>query len=145
MSKKYEVGYGKPPKSGQFKKGRSGNPKGRRKGTKNTGAMVKKIMDQKVAMRVNGRNRSVSVKEAAFQKLAVTALNGTARERIDALKALHHYAPDLLKGDEVCHDIRVEYVLPDGKTMEYYDDKNRERCFDTRKVDNDKKDDSSSK
>lgn len=27
----YEVGYGKPPKSGQFKKGQSGNPKGRKK------------------------------------------------------------------------------------------------------------------
>ena len=25
----YEVGYGRPPKSGQFKKGQSGNPKGR--------------------------------------------------------------------------------------------------------------------
>ena len=25
----YEIGYGKPPKSGQFKRGESGNPKGR--------------------------------------------------------------------------------------------------------------------
>ena len=36
MGKKdYEVGYGKPPKSGQFKPGQSGNPKGRPKGAKN--------------------------------------------------------------------------------------------------------------
>lgn len=115
MSKKYKVGYGKPPKSGQFKKGQSGNPKGRRKGTKNTGAMVKKIMDQKVAITVNGRDRQVSVKEAALQKLAVTTLKGTARERIDALKALHHYAPDLLKGDDVCRDIRIEYVTAEKR------------------------------
>ena len=27
--KDYDVGYGKPPKSGQFKPGQSGNPKGR--------------------------------------------------------------------------------------------------------------------
>jgi hypothetical protein len=27
----YEVGYGKPPQSTQFKKGKSGNPKGRPK------------------------------------------------------------------------------------------------------------------
>ena len=31
----YEVGYGKPPKSSRFKKGKSGNPKGRPKGAKN--------------------------------------------------------------------------------------------------------------
>ena len=33
--KQYEVGYGKPPKSTQFKPGQSGNPKGRTKGSKN--------------------------------------------------------------------------------------------------------------
>ena len=145
MTKKYEVGYGKPPKSGQFKKGQSGNPKGRRKGTKNTGAMVKKIMDQKITITVNGRNRSVSVKEAAVQKLAVTALKGTPRERIDAFKALHYYAPDLLKGEEASQNITVTYVLPDGKTMEDYDDKDREECLDTRKVENDDEPDSEPK
>jgi hypothetical protein len=31
MSDSYEVGYGKPPKDTQFKKGSSGNPKGRPK------------------------------------------------------------------------------------------------------------------
>lgn len=32
----YEVGYGKPPSGTQFKPGRSGNPKGRPRGSRNT-------------------------------------------------------------------------------------------------------------
>ena len=35
MSDDYEVGYGKPPKSRQWKPGQSGNPKGRPKGARN--------------------------------------------------------------------------------------------------------------
>ena len=35
MNNGYEVGYGKPPESNRFKKGQSGNPSGRRKGSKN--------------------------------------------------------------------------------------------------------------
>ena len=34
----YEIGYGKPPKDTRFRKGQSGNPKGRPKGAKNKGA-----------------------------------------------------------------------------------------------------------
>jgi hypothetical protein len=34
-AKRYRVGYGKPPKRTRFKKGRSGNPKGRKRGSRN--------------------------------------------------------------------------------------------------------------
>ena len=30
-NKDYDVGYGKPPRSSQFQKGKSGNPSGKRK------------------------------------------------------------------------------------------------------------------
>jgi hypothetical protein len=31
----YEVGYGKPPRANQFRKGRTGNPRGKRQGEEN--------------------------------------------------------------------------------------------------------------
>jgi hypothetical protein len=31
----YEVGYGKPPQTNRFRKGKSGNPSGRAKGPRN--------------------------------------------------------------------------------------------------------------
>ena len=40
----YIVGYGKPPDHTQFKPGQSGNPHGRRKGSKNYRTIVGEIM-----------------------------------------------------------------------------------------------------
>jgi hypothetical protein len=75
----YEVGYGKPPRSGQFQAGRSGNPKGRRKGSKNVGSMVKSALDDKVMITIEGRRRKVTKLEAAFMQQANKAAGGDAK------------------------------------------------------------------
>ena len=116
----YEVGYGKPPSNTQFKKGQSGNPKGRRKGGKNMHTIMKDVLEQTVTMKENGQTRRVKYSEAFVRQLAAKALNGTMREQIMMLKAIHDYAPELLKKAELHHSITVTYVLPDGRTEEYY-------------------------
>ena len=120
MSNDYEVGYAKPPKHTQFKKDQSGNPKGRPKGRKNIRTIVKDVLDRTVTITENGRTRRIKFLEAFVRQLAVKALSGSTRDQIMLLKAINDYAPELLKEAELPQPIRIEFVSPDGKTMDSY-------------------------
>jgi Family of unknown function (DUF5681) len=52
----YAVGYRRPPKASQFMAGKSGNPRGRPKGSRPVGAVLQDIMQQKVAVTENGQD-----------------------------------------------------------------------------------------
>lgn len=75
----YEVGYGKPPVSTRFKKGASGNPKGRPKGARGVNALLSAAMNEKVTVTEGGRRQRVSKLEVAFRQLANRAASGDAR------------------------------------------------------------------
>ena len=72
----YEVGYGKPPKHSQFKKGVSGNPRGRVKGSSNLSTALQKALSEPVLITVGGEQRTVSRMEAAVIRLADKAAQG---------------------------------------------------------------------
>lgn len=84
----FEVGYGKPPKSGRFKKGQSGNPKGRPKRVKNFQTELKEVLSSKVTIKDKGRPKSVSTVQASLMRLKEKALKGDPR----ALNTLLSYA-----------------------------------------------------
>src|SRR5262249_40890577 len=54
------VGYGKPPLQNRFQKGRSGNPRGKRKGTQSLLTVFKKVVSEKVKVQVAGEERRMT-------------------------------------------------------------------------------------
>ena len=78
MTDNYEVGYRKPPKEHQFKKGKSGNPKGRPK--KYVSSLS--VLEAPLAMNVNGKRCEVPAFEASLRKTAQSAIEG----RLPAIK-----------------------------------------------------------
>ena len=74
MSNDHEVGYGKPPKHTQFKKGQSGNPKGRPKGSRNFSTDAKEMLNEPVRLTKGGKPKTVSTQRAALAQLRVKGL-----------------------------------------------------------------------
>ena len=73
-----EKGYGKPPKKHQFKKGVSGNPRGRPKGKSSLLSDLNKIVNQKISVNLNGQNMRLTKRQAFLQRVANDAIAGGA-------------------------------------------------------------------
>ena len=69
------VGYKKPPKHTQFKKGQSGNPKGRARGNKNFKTVWRDAMAQQVTIKENGVSKQVDVIHAVVLALKNEAIS----------------------------------------------------------------------
>ena len=72
----YEVGYKKPPKHTQFKKGQSGNPAGRPKDGRNVKMVLQDVAMEEITLSENGVPRKMSKKEALIRSLYARALAG---------------------------------------------------------------------
>jgi hypothetical protein len=93
----YEVGYGKPPRHTRFKKGQSGNPKGRPNGSKNAATLLNEALHEEVVVNENGRRRKVTKLQAAMKQLANRAAAGDHRSLQLLLNQL--LSPDRKNGD----------------------------------------------
>ncbi|CAO3412877.1 DUF5681 domain-containing protein [Azospirillum doebereinerae] len=92
----YPVGYGKPPEHSRFRKGRSGNPRGRPKGARNLKTDLLEMMQETMVLRENGRAVTMTRQRALLLSLMSRGLTKDTRAAVKLLDMCQ----SLLAGDE---------------------------------------------
>ena len=87
----YEVGYGKPPRHTRFKKGQSGNPRGRPSGSKNLATVLSEALNELVIVAENGGRRKITKRQAIITQL----VNQSAKADWRATKILLDMVRDI--------------------------------------------------
>jgi hypothetical protein len=79
MSNDDKIGYRKPPQHSRFQKGKSGNPKGRPRGTKNFKTDLAEELSEQIVVTESGRTVRISKQRAVVKTLLARTLKGDAR------------------------------------------------------------------
>lgn len=74
-----DVGYGKPPRHTRWKKGQSGNPKGRPKGARGLKTDLRAELISRMEIRMNGERVSGTKQQLMLRTLTARAASGDVR------------------------------------------------------------------
>jgi hypothetical protein len=109
----YEVGYGKPPRHTRFKKGQSGNPQGRPKGSKNLTTLLGEALNEPVIVAENGGRRKITMREAIIKQLVKRSATADLR----AIKILLDMVRDIERQIKPAFESRT-FTEADEKVIE---------------------------
>lgn len=84
----YEIGYRRPPANNQFKKGKSGNPKGRPKGSKNFLTLLEQELEQTIIVNENGKKKVITRMQAMVKRMVADALQGNLKSLLALVEIL---------------------------------------------------------
>ena len=110
----YEVGYGKPPRHTRFRKGQSGNPRGRPSGSKNLKTLLNEALNERVVVTEEGGRRNITKREAIVTQL----VNRSATADLRALKILLDTLRDIEGQTEPASSETAEFSEADEKVIE---------------------------
>ena len=83
-----EVGFGKPPMHSRFRKGCSGNAKGRPKGTKNLRTDLTEVLQERITVTEGDRKVRMSKQRAIVKTLIAKTLKGDSRSATTLLTTI---------------------------------------------------------
>jgi hypothetical protein len=99
MKTKMHAVHAQPPKHTQFQKGKSGNPRGRPKGSRNLSGLLKEALEE----RIEQDGQSMTKLEAALKQIADNAAAGNSRILQMLLAELRrHEASSTLRDRDDC-------------------------------------------
>jgi hypothetical protein len=84
----YRVGRCRPPRHTRFKKGQTGNPRGRKKGRRNLRTVVQSELNQRIRLREGDKVRAATKQEALVMTLFDGALKRDPKATVALLKLL---------------------------------------------------------
>ena len=94
MSDDYEVGYGRPPKNGQFQKGRSGNPSGWRAEKERFASVLREELASEIVMKIGDQKIKASVMRGLTRLLINQALSGDKKAISELMRQINRYFPE---------------------------------------------------
>jgi Family of unknown function (DUF5681) len=116
-----KLGYGNPPRSGRFQKGKSGNPKGRPKGSRNLATIFRKVIYQKVEIKEGGVKKTVTKFEAVAMQLTNKAAAGDVSAAREIIKWAETMEQVDLKNTPLPSMI-VNFIEPKPRKMDSRDE-----------------------